>query len=92
MIWGNRSFSPSVYISLHVKGRYKNNNILVPKINKTIGQRSFIFLGLRMMNRLPKLIKNAENERKFRILMKIYSSEMDRKVIKNLKEMNKDER
>lgn len=70
--------------------RYKEKSTKVPKMNKTIGQRSFIYLGPKICNVLPKSLKEINSHSLFKSKTKMWVSQQPRNKIHQLIDMKND--
>lgn len=60
------------------KTRYKEASIKIPKVNKTITQRSFTYLGPRVYNETPTEIKNINSMQLFKNRLKKWLLNLNR--------------
>lgn len=62
--------------------RYKENqNLILPRLNRAIGQRSFLYLGQKMYNLLPQHLKNIIHNKKFKKKMSEWLIEHSPKIL-----------
>lgn len=62
--------------------RYKENqNLILPRLNRAIGQRSFLYLGQKMYNLLPQHLKNIIHNKKFKKIMSEWLIEHSPKIL-----------